>query len=292
MPKTVVAIGEALWDVFPDQRRPGGAPCNVACHAARLGDRGVIITRVGEDAAGEELVAFLSGRGVIADYVQRDDARPTGTVSVTIEDSDPRYAIAEDVAWDYIAAEDDARALIRTADAICVGSLAQRFERSRAAIHQLLSDARGQALVVFDVNLRPPFIDPDVIEATFRVADVVKMSESEGARTSSLLDRPSLTEWLLQTVGVQAVCVTRGKDGASITTSDGTVSAPGVEIDTSTGDAVGAGDAFTAAMTHRLVRNASSQEALEAANGYAALVATKQGAVPAVSASDLAAIGL
>jgi fructokinase len=292
MPKTVVAIGEALWDVFPDQRRPGGAPCNVACHAARLGDRGVIITRVGEDAAGEELVAFLSGRGVIADYVQRDDARPTGTVSVTIEDSDPRYAIAEDVAWDYIAAEDDARALIRTADAICVGSLAQRFERSRAAIHQLLSDARGQALVVFDVNLRPPFIDPDVIEATFRVADVVKMSESEGARTSSLLDRPSLTEWLLQTVGVQAVCVTRGKDGASITTSDGTVSAPGVEIDTSTGDAVGAGDAFTAAMTHRLVRNASSQEALEAANGYAALVATKQGAVPAVSANDLAAIGL
>jgi fructokinase len=107
MPKTVVAIGEALWDLFPDQRRPGGAPCNVACHAALLGDRGVIITRVGEDAAGEELVAFLRGRGVVTDYVQRDEARPTGTVSVTIEDSDPRYAIAEDVAWDRIAARDE-----------------------------------------------------------------------------------------------------------------------------------------------------------------------------------------
>jgi fructokinase len=291
MPKTVVAIGEALWDVFPDQRRPGGAPCNVACHAAHLGDRGVIITRVGEDAAGEELVAFLRGRGVVTDYVQRDDTRPTGTVSVTIEDSDPRYAITEDVAWDRIAAEDDARALMRTADAICVGSLAQRFEPSRAAIRQLLSDARGQALVVFDVNLRPPFIDPDVIEATLRGADVVKMSESEVARTSSLLDRPSLVRWLLQNVGVRAVCVTRGKEGASITTSHGTVSAPGVEVDTSTGDAVGAGDAFTAAMAHRLVRNATPQEALDAANRYAALVATKNGAVPELSSDDLAAIG-
>lgn len=292
MPKTVVAIGEALWDVFPDQRRPGGAPCNVACHAARLGDRGVIITRVGDDAAGEELVVFLCERGVVTDYVQCDDTRPTGTVSVTIEDLDPRYAIAEDVAWDYLAAEDDARALMRTADAICVGSLAQRREPSREAIRQLLSEARGQALVVFDVNLRPPFIDADVIDATFRVADVVKMSESEAARLSTLLDRPSLIRWLLQSAGVQTVCVTRGKRGASITTPQGTVSTPGVEIDASMGDAVGAGDAFTAAMAHQLVRNATPQGTLHAANRYAALVATKQGAVPALSFGDLAAIGL
>ncbi len=292
MPKTVVAIGEALWDVFPDQRRPGGAPCNVACHAARLGDRGVIITRVGDDAAGEELVAFLRERGVVTDYVQRDDTRPTGTVSVAIEDSDPRYAITEDVAWDYIAAEDDARVLMRTADAVCVGSLAQRREPSRVAIRQLLSDARGQALVVFDVNLRPPCIDADVIDATLRVADVVKMSESEVARLSTLFDRPALIPWLLQNVGVQAVCVTRGKSGASITTSQGTVSTPGVETDTSTGDAVGAGDAFTAAMAHRLVRDATPQETLHAANRYAALVATKKGAVPVLSFDDLAAIGL
>jgi fructokinase len=224
MPKTVVVIGEALWDLFPDQRRPGGAPCNVACHAALLGDRGVIITRVGEDAAGEELVAFLRGRGVVTDYVQRDEARPTGTVSVTIEDSDPRYAIAEDVAWDRIAARDEARAIVRAADAVCVGSLAQRREPSRAAIRRLLSDAHGQALVVFDVNLRAPFIDADVIEATLRVADVVKMNESEVALLSILLDRPSLVRWLLQDVGAKAVCVTRGEGGASITTAQGTVS--------------------------------------------------------------------
>jgi fructokinase len=291
MPKTIVAVGEALWDVFPDGRRPGGAPCNVAFHTALLGDRGVIVTRVGEDAAGDELVAFLRERGVDTDHVQRDGTRPTGTVLVTIEDSEPQYAITEAVAWDYIAAEDGARALMRTADDICVGSLAQRSEASCAAIQQLLSDARGQALVVFDVNLRPPFIDAEVIDATFRVADVVKISESEVARLSTLLDRPSLIGWLLESVGVQAVWVTRGAGGASVTTRQGTVSAPGVEIDTSKGDAVGAGDAFTAAMTHQLVRNATPQETLHAANRYAALVATKKGAMPVVSSDELAAIG-
>ncbi len=278
--------------MFPDGRRPGGAPCNVAFHAAHLGDRGVIVTRVGDDAAGAELVAFLRDRGVDTGYVQRDGTRPTGTVSVTIEDSDPQYVITEGVAWDYIAPEDAARALPTTADAVCVGSLAQRSEASRAAIQQLLSDARGQALVVFDVNLRPPFIDAEVIDATFGVSDVVKMSESEVARLSTLLDRPSLIGWLLESVGVQAVCVTRGKGGASITTLQGTVSAPGVEIDPSVGDVVGVGDAFTAAMAHQLVRDATPQETLHAANRYAALVATKQGAMPVISSEELAEIGL
>ena len=287
-----MAIGEALWDVFPDQRRPGGAPCNVAFHAARLGNRGVITTRVGDDAAGDELVAFLRERGVDTGYVQRDATRPTGTVLVTLADAGPQYAITEDVAWDCIAAEDAARALARTADAICVGSLAQRCEASRSTIRRLLSDAGGQALVVFDVNLRPPFIDAGVIEATLRVADVVKMSESEVAQLSALLDRPSLISWLLQDVGVQAVCVTRGAAGASITTLQETISAPGVEIDTPAGDAVGAGDAFTAAMAHQLVRNATPQETLHAANRYAALVATKNGAMPVVSSEELAEIGL
>lgn len=292
MPKTIVAIGEALWDVFPDQRRPGGAPCNVAFHAARLGDRGVIITRVGDDADGDELVAFLRERDVDTGFVQRDGTRRTGTVLVTLEVANPRFAITEDVAWDYIAAGDDARALTAGSDAVCVGSLAQRSEASRAAIQQLLSDARGQALVVFDVNLRPPFIDAEVIDATIQVADVVKMSESEVSQLSTLFDKPSLIRWLLESVGVQAVCVTRGEYGASITTLQGTISAPGMAFDTSAGDAVGAGDAFTAAMAHELVRNSTPRETLEAANRYAALVAAKKGAMPVISPEELAGIGL
>lgn len=289
--KTVVAIGEALWDLFPDGPQPGGAPCNVAYHARRLGDRGVIVTRLGSDGPGDELLRFLARRGVNTDHVQRDDVRPTGTVAVTIEDSEPRFTITDDVAWDYLAASEEARALARSADAVCVGSLAQRREPSRSTIQSLLSEARGRALVVFDVNLRPPFIDPEVIETTVRAADVVKMNEAEVVRLSARLGRPSLLDWLLEEIGVRAVCVTRGTHGASITTTAGTVSAPGIEIDPSGGDAVGAGDAFTAAIAHQLARDAPPAEALQAANRYAALVASKRGAMPAISPEELAAIG-
>jgi fructokinase len=288
--KTIVAVGEALWDVLPGGRQPGGAPCNVAFHTAQLTDRGAIVTRVGDDAAGSELVALLRDRAVDTEFVQRDPSRPTGSVSVTIEDADPRYTIASDVAWDYIVAVEAARALVRTSDAICVGSLAQRSEASRAAIQQFLLDARGRALVVFDVNLRPPFIDASVIEGTLRVVDVVKMSESELAQLSALLDRPGLIRWLLQDVGVRAVCVTRGGEGASMSTQHETVSARGMVVDTSVGDPVGAGDAFTAAMAHKLVRNAPAEEILQTANRYAALVATKQGAMPVLSRDELAGI--
>ncbi len=292
MRKTIVAIGEALWDVFPDRRLPGGAPCNVAFHAARLGDRGAIVTRVGTDTLGDELVRFLRDRGVETGLVQRDATHPTGTVHVTLAAGEPRYTIPEPVAWDYLAPDDAARTFVQAADAVCVGSLAQRSDASRATIQQLLGDAKSRALVVFDGNLRPPFVDRDVLDATCRLADVIKLNETEVDRLAALLGRPALLPWLLGEVGVTAVCVTRGKDGASLTTRQGTVSAPGVEIDTSAGDAVGAGDAFTAALAHQLVRGATPAETLATANRYAALVASRTGAMPDLSAGDLVGIGV
>ncbi len=291
MAKTIAAIGEALWDVFPDRRLPGGAPCNVAFHAARLGDRGVIVSRVGEDVAGDELLAALRSGGVETGLVQRDRARSTGTVRVTIDGAGPRYEITEGVAWDQLVAEDAARALVRGADALCVGSLAQRCEPSCQAIQRLLADARGRAMIVFDVNLRPPFVDAEVIDTTLRAADVVKMSAEELSHLSELRQTPSLVGWLLEVVGVRAVCVTRGRDGASLTTRQGACSVPGEEVDTSRGDAVGAGDAFLAALVHHLLRDTPPDQTLRAANRYAALVATKQGAMPSLSAADVAAAG-
>ncbi len=292
MPKTIVAIGEALWDVFPDERRPGGAPCNVAYHAARLGDRGAIVTRVGSDDLGSELVAFLDERGVVTDCVQRDGTKPTGTVTVTMEGSDPRYTIVEDVAWDYIVADDAARVVTQYADAICVGSLAQRREPSRTAIHHLLSESRGEALIVFDVNLRTPFMDADAIATTLLLSNIVKLNESEVAQLSGLLGQPSLVSWLLEEVDVDCVVVTQGGRGASITTSDGTTYASGITADTTGGDPVGAGDSFTAMMAHQMVRQATPEQTLKAANRYAALVATKQGAMPEISPAETAGIGL
>lgn len=292
MAKTVVAIGEALWDLFPDGRRPGGAPCNVAYHAARLGDRGCIVSRVGLDPAGAALLDELRARGLDTRLVQRDATRPTGSVTVKVEGSGPQYTITRDVAWDHLAVTDEARVAAATADAICVGTLAQREAESRETIRELVAAARGRALVVLDLNLRPPFVDPHVIEATLRLADVVRMNEVEADRVGVLLGRPALVPWLLETAGIRAVCVTRGANGAAITTPRGSASVPGVAIAAAAGDPVGAGDAFTAAMIHHLLRGADARAALEVANRYAALVAAKPGAMPLLSEEELAAAGV
>ncbi len=171
-----------------------------------------------------------------------------------------------------------------------MGSLAQRGARSRATIQELLSEARGRALVVFDVNLRPPIVDPDVIDATIRAADVVKLGAAELDHLGELLERPALVEWLLTDVGLRAVCVTYGARGASVTTTSGTVTVPGIALDGTAGDPVGAGDAFTAALTHGLVREVAPEAALAAANRYAALVASKPGAMPLLSEEELAGV--
>jgi fructokinase len=288
-PRTVVAIGEALWDVFPDGRRPGGAPCNVAYHAARLGDRGVIVTRVGADALGTELREFLADRGVDTDWIQRDPTRPTGTVTVTTVGGEPLYSITESVAWDRLDATPEAIGLVAGADALCLGTLGQRDPHARAATERLAAAARGRGLVMLDVNLRRPFVDRGVVEGSLRWAEVVKLNLAEVAELSRLLERAHIVEWLVHELGTRAVYVTRGAAGASLVTARGVVEEPGVAVDTSHGDAVGAGDAFTAALIHHLIRGAAPEDALGAANAYAALIASKRGAMPPLTAAELAA---
>ncbi|MDX1430106.1 MAG: PfkB family carbohydrate kinase, partial [Rhodothermales bacterium] len=165
MPYDVVAIGEVLWDVFPDERRPGGAPCNVAYHATVLGDHGAVVTRVGTDGDGEELTTFLAQRNVDVSCVQRDSDHRTGTVLVSFDDGEPRYVIVEDVAWDHIQPTKEALQLVAHAHAVCYGSLVQRAPISRHSVHELLLSASPDALIVLDVNLRPPFVDAVVLEA-------------------------------------------------------------------------------------------------------------------------------
>lgn len=291
-PRTIVAIGEVLWDVFPDGRRPGGAPCNVAYHAAGLGDRGVIVSRVGTDPAGTELVTFLRARGVRTECIQRDHRRPTGTVVVTVDGNEPRYTITENAAWDALGTEEAAREAVRAADAVVIGTLGQRSAVSRAAIRALLTEAHRDAMVVYDVNLRPPFVDAAVVDASCRLADVVKMNEVEAEALGPLLGRRALVPWLLDDVGVRTVCVTRGPRGATLFARDGTVSEPGRAIDSAAADAVGAGDAFTAAMTHQLVRSVAPDAMLRTANGYAALVASRPGAMPPITSAELRAVGI
>ena len=158
-PRTIIGLGEALYDVFPDQMRPGGAPLNLAVHAHQLGNRGVVVSRIGEDALGHQLLDDLRQRDMPTDHVQVDPDRATGTVLVQLDPAgEPTYDIVAHVAWDNLQWDPQMESLAAHADAVCFGSLAQRDGQTRNTIYRFLSSAR-RAVRLFDVNLRQHYHD-------------------------------------------------------------------------------------------------------------------------------------
>jgi fructokinase len=279
----VVGIGELLWDCFPDSQRPGGAPANVAFHAGQLGLAVALCSRVGCDAAGEELVDFLARRGLDTRLIQRDRDRPTGTVTVALSEPErPAYQIHENVAWDRLEFTAEWGRCAAAAAAICFGTLAQRSARSRATIMSML-DAAGDALRVYDVNLRAPWYSREVIVASLERADVIKLNADEAGELAGMLGlaggTPAEIGAALRSAYPRAlVCITRGGDGCLVISADECAELPGCRVEVV--DAVGAGDAFTAALTYGLLAGWSAERSAAFANEVGALVATRAGAMP------------
>jgi len=285
---TVVGLGEALWDCFGAQRRPGGAPANVAFHANQLGCRGAVCTRVGADALGDELVALLAAQGLETQAVARDPEHPTGTVTVELSaNGHPKFTIHEGVAWDALEFDDPAGRLAHEADAVCFGTLAQRAECSRKAIRSFLSAVQGGCLAVYDVNFRQHWYEAGTVGWSLDRADVVKLNSDEVEPLAELLDLPpaSPAEFvgaLRRRYNLRVVCLTRGDRGCLLEDARGTVDLPGIPVDVV--DTVGAGDAFTAALIFGLLHDWPLEAAGGLANEVGALVASRSGAMPALHA--------
>lgn len=282
----VLGIGELLWDDFPDGRRPGGAPANVAYHAGLLDADVGVVSRVGDDQDGRDLIAEIDMAEVDPVLVQTDSDHPTGVVSVDLVDGQPSYTI-HPAAWDHIEATVDTLDTVAAADAICFGTLAQRHEDSRAAIQACLkAAAEGTPLVVYDVNLRQDFFDAELIRTSLRYADIVKLNEGEVTTIGELLglttEPAGFAAALQENFDVQCVCVTRGGDGCVLFDADETVDIPGTEIELV--DAVGAGDAFTAALIVSTLEGFPLEARGEIANAVGALVASRAGAMPDIRA--------
>lgn len=281
----VIGLGEALWDCFGETRRPGGAPANVAFHAAQLGMRGAVCTRVGMDAWGAELLDFLAAHGLDTALVQRDDKHLTGKVTVHLDArTGPRYTIHAPAAWDFLAFDAPWRAAMASARAVCFGTLAQRAPESRATIARCL-DAAQDALIVYDINLRPPHFERPWIEESLRRARVVKLNDEECALLDELLDiragsQEGFCRCLLADYGVEHVFVTRGGKGCLAVNAAESVAAPGVPVEVA--DTVGAGDAFTAAIIFGLIGGWPLAETARFANRVGGLVASYPGAMPDV----------
>jgi len=278
-----LAVGEVLWDLLPTGKQLGGAPANFTYHCRALGAEARLVTRVGDDDLGREVLDEFRLLGLPTGSVQVDPALPTGTVGVVLApDGQPRFTILENAAWDRITADEAALASAAQADAVCFGSLAQRSEPARRAIRTLVSAARPGALRVFDVNLRPPFVDPAVIADSLGLADALKLNDQELPELVAMFGLPagvreSMAE-LARRFGLSVVALTRGAGGALLL-ADGLWSEnPGRPA--AVCDTIGAGDAFTAALVVGLLAGRPLDEINRHANEVAAFVCSRPGGTP------------
>lgn len=284
----ILCVGELLWDALPEGLFLGGAPFNVACHLRGAGVPAAMVSRVGDDRLGAEALRRAGRYGVGVDLIQVDPTRPTGFVNVTVDDAgNPAYEIVEPAAWDAIDATDALIARASAARAIVFGSLAQRDPMSRRTIERLWE---SDAMMAFDVNLRPPYDDVDVVRRSLHRADIVKLSAGEMAQVAEWFDlRGSprqLVAALAEKFACSVVCVTRGSEGAALW-HDGTwTEHPGFQVDVR--DTVGAGDAFLAVLLAGLLAGGADAALLQHANLIGAYVATQYGSVPADQAAAVA----
>jgi fructokinase len=284
-------MGEILWDILPTgTRHLGGAPMNVAVHAQALGCAAAVISAVGEDDLGREAISLLtSTHGLDVAAVDVLANRPTGAVDVRFANGQPSYEFRADVAWDFLEITPTAREKAEPADAVIYGTLAQRSQASRRAIHSLLSLTRHDALRVLDVNLRPPFYDDSMILESVAQANVLKLNDGELPMVLSTLEVDFATNWVARLLDQQPqlamIALTRGEQGSTLYTrallKGHSLPAKPVVVK----DTVGAGDAFTAALVAGLLRDRPIEILHRHASELAAFVCSQAGATPRIPAN-------
>lgn len=280
----VVGMGEALWDVLPEGKKIGGAPANFAYHVSQFGLPSCVVSAVGEDALGKEIVENFTSKGL--NQLIAEVPYPTGTVQVEIDPAGiPQYDIKENVAWDNIPYTDLLADLAGRTKAVCFGSLAQRNVVSRDTINSFL-DAMpdtDDTLKVFDVNLRQGFYTKEILCNSMKRCNILKINDEELVAVSRMFGYPGIDLqdkcWiLLGKYNLRMLILTCGINGSYVFTP-GNVSfqpTPKVEV----ADTVGAGDSFTAAFIASILKGKSVAEAHSLAVRTSAFVCTQKGAMP------------
>jgi len=291
--RTVVGLGELLWDLLPKGKQLGGAPANFAYITSLLGDDGIVASRIGNDDLGAEAALKLDELRLHTTYIQRDAHHPTGVVKVEVDAAgQPRFQIAQPVAWDFMEWTSGWQQLAQQADAVCFGSLAQRTATSHATIREFVQATRKDAVKVFDVNLRQAFFSADILYDSMKLADIVKLNHDELPRIMGLFDLSHVdvmasARRLVALHNLKLVCVTRGDQGSLLVTREAWSDHPGYKIKVA--DTVGAGDAFTAGMVHQYLRGEPLRQMGNLANRVGAWVASQVGATPRPVTGDVRA---
>ncbi|WP_279120186.1 carbohydrate kinase family protein [Muribaculum intestinale] len=280
----VVGMGEALWDVLPEGKKIGGAPANFAYHVSQFGLPSCVVSAVGDDALGDEILENLTSKG-LKQLIEKVPY-PTGTVQVEIDQAGvPQYEIKENVAWDNIPWTTSLETLAKKTKAVCFGSLAQRNVVSRETINRFLDTMPRDedTLVVFDVNLRQGFYNKEILCKSMEHCNILKINDEELVTVSRMFGYPGIDLqdkcWiLLGKYNLKMLILTCGINGSYVFTP-GNVSflpTPRVEV----ADTVGAGDSFTAAFISCVLKGMPVAETHRRAVATSAFVCTCNGAMP------------
>ncbi len=291
MKKTVLSYGELLWDILPTATILGGAPFNFAYRINALGDRGLMVSRLGRDELGRSARARVVDLGLDTTYLQWDDEHPTGTVNVSFDArNNPDYVINPGVAYDHIDLTQELQEIAKNADCLCFGTLCQREQQSRATITKLI-DCSPHSLKFLDINLRKKCYSLDTLEFSLQKADVLKLNEQEAIQLGQILrfpdlDIPQFCTQMIRKWSLQYCIVTLAERGAyAQSNQDEHCYLPGYRV--SLTDSLGAGDAFSAGFIHKILRNDPMQAACQFGNTLGAIVATQKGATTPITADDL-----
>lgn len=275
-------MGEALWDCLPEGRKLGGAPANFAYHVGQFGWKTVVVSAIGNDALGDEILDRLADVNLEHKIVRVP--YPTGTVQVTLSgEGIPAYEICENVAWDNIPWSDELEELAKRTKAVCFGSLAQRSAVSRNTILRFLGTMDADTERIYDINLRQSFYSLEVIEESLKRATILKLNDEEIEVVKALLQitgepQDVCRQLIAKYESLRMVIVTCGAIGSYVFTADETswVDTPKVEV----ADTVGAGDSFTATFCANILKGKPIKEAHKLAVQVSAFVCTQNGAMP------------
>lgn len=284
MKTTIVGMGEALWDVLPEGKKLGGAPANFAYHMSQFGYDSVVVSAVGDDKLGNEILDNLAAKQL--QHKIEKVPYPTGVVQVTLDDAGvPCYEIKENVAWDNIPFTSALEELAQHTQAVCFGSLAQRSVVSRETINRFLDAMprkEGQ-YKIFDINLRQGFYNKEILDESFNKCNILKINDEELITISRLFGFPGIDLqdkcWiLLAKYNLKMLILTCGINGSYVFTPGEVsfVETPKVEV----ADTVGAGDSFTAAFMAAVLAGKSVAHAHKLAVDVSAYICTQNGAMP------------
>lgn len=280
----VVGMGEALWDMLPEGRKLGGAPANFAYHVSQFGLDTRVVSAVGDDELGNEILANFAEKQL--DCQIEKVTYPTGTVQVTLDEKGvPCYEIKEGVAWDNIPYTPALENLAKQTHAVCFGSLAQRNAVSRETINRFIDQMPEDenVLKIFDINLRQHFYSKELIEASLKKSNVLKINDEELVVVGEMfgfadIDFQDKCWILLAKYNLKMLILTCGTEGSYVFTP-GEVSfleTPQVQV----ADTVGAGDSFTGAFVAAILSGKTVRDAHRLAVDVSAFVCTQNGAMP------------